>query len=151
MRVSALHPSSPLPSPAHAALMQIGATMVRGGARRATSLVGRSINAALQPLQSELAAVMDYAASIALYTVKFWAFVFVAIGWLFALACSSAITYLLFYSWMIPQYSCQLPVHFDVSTPLVNPHATVQLQGERQWRYSELTNLEGVDNSKRSA
>lgn len=130
--------------------MQLGATIVRGGARRASSLVGRTLNAALHPLQSELSAVLEYASSIAFWTVKFWAAVFVALGWLMCLACSSAITYLLFYSWIIPQYSCQLPVHFDVSTPLVNPHATVQLQGERQWRYSESTSLEGVEQSKRS-
>ena len=131
--------------------MQIGATMVRGGARRAISLVGRTLHAALQPLQSELSAVFEYAVSIAVWSAKFWALVFVAVGWLMALACSSAITYLLVYSWMIPQYSCQLPVHFDVSTPLVNPHATVQLQGERQWKYAEISNLEGADNAKRSA
>ena len=145
------------------------------------SLLSRAVGSALAPLQLELEAVWSYAGTIALWTLKFWALVFVACGWLMGLACSSAITYLLFYNYMIPSYQAALPVHFDVSASSVglatqqqqsqqqsqppnvaadligatgsglhaHPHATVQLQGERQWKYEELANLEGVEQTKR--
>jgi hypothetical protein len=87
---------------------------------------------------------LAYASTIALWTCKFYALLAVVIGWLLSLACSSFITYLLFYNWMMPTYRATLPVHFDVSgasSPLLHPHATVSLRSERQWQLTDVASL----------
>jgi hypothetical protein len=107
---------------------------------RLTALVAQALPGRLASQEWENA--KSYLSTVALWTVKFWAVVFVGAAWCIGLLVTSCLTYVLFYHWMIPTHSTSIPLHFDFSTTLVPPHATVHLHGEKQqWRYTELTEV----------
>jgi hypothetical protein len=117
------------------------------------SSVRQRVSGALVPLRAEWQGLLAYASTIALWTCKFYALLAVVIGWLLSLACSSFITYLLFYNWMMPTYRATLPVHFDVSgasSPLLHPHATVSLRSERQWQLTDVASLVAANSAASS-
>jgi hypothetical protein len=87
---------------------------------------------------------------VAVFTLKFWSCVFLGVSWCLGLMCTSFVTYLLLYNSMIPQNHTAIPAHFDFSSTIVPPHATVHLQGEKQWRYTDVNAAEvTAEQSKR--
>ena len=107
---------------------------------RLTALLAQALPGRLASQEWENA--KSYLSTIALWTLKFWAVVFVGAAWCIGLLVTSCLTYILFYHWMIPTHSTSIPLHFDFSTTLVAPHATVHLHGEKQqWRYTGLTDV----------